>query len=233
MLWPTDKKLFLLPGLDGTGELFGPLLKELPEECITEIISYPFDQPQTFEQHVQYVVEKLPQNEPIILLAESFSGPVAIEILKSGKFQIELVIFVATFAKSPRPILLGLAKYLPLSRLLKYDLPKVVVRYFCLGKQATKKQIESFNKIIKKVAPEVLAQRLKILAVIDLREALKGINIPCCYIKPSDDKLVPSSSIYDFVVGIKIIKIKPVNGPHFVLQAEPKRCAEAICKEAT
>ncbi len=78
MHWPNDLKLFLLPGLDGTGLLFEPLLKELPKECIAEVISYPFDQPQTFEQHVKHVVGKLPENEPIALLAESFSGPVAI-----------------------------------------------------------------------------------------------------------------------------------------------------------
>jgi pimeloyl-[acyl-carrier protein] methyl ester esterase len=182
---------------------------------------------------VKYVAKKLPQNEPIILLAESFSGPVAIEILKYGKIQIERAIFVATFAKSPRPGLLGLAKYLPLSWLLKLKLPTVLIRHFCLGKQASKEQIESFNKTINKVSPTVLAQRLKILATVDSTDALKGIKTPCCYLQALGDKLVPSGALKDFEKGIKGLKVKSVNGPHLILQTEPKKCVVAICEEAT
>lgn len=144
--WPIDKKLFLLPGLDGTGTLFDPFLREMPKQCISEVISYPTNQPQTFEQHVEHVKSKLPYDKPIILLAESFSGPVAIEILSSAQFQIEHVIFVATFAGSPQPTLLGMAKYFPLSALLQLTLPKVLIRYFCLGRDATEKQIKLFKK---------------------------------------------------------------------------------------
>ncbi len=233
MYWSSDKKLFLLPGLDGTGNLFEPLLKELPDECISEIISYPFDQQQTFEQHVKHVESKLPLNEPIILLAESFSGPVAIEILSSGKFQIERVIFVATFAKSPQPILLGVAKHLPLSSLLKLNFPGVLVRHFCLGTKATEEQIESFKSTVAGVAPEVLAERLRILATVDLRNKLKGINVPCCYLQAENDRLVPSGVLNDFEKGLKKLNVHKVYGPHFILQAEPKACAEAICQEAT
>lgn len=227
------KKLYLLPGLDGTGELFKPLLKELPGECIYEIISYPPDQQQTFKQHVEHVESKLPLNKRIILLAESFSGPIAVKIVKSGKFAIERVIFVATFAKSPLPTLLGMAKHLPLSSILKIPLPNLLVRHFCFGMGATNKQIESFKIVLAGVAPEVLAERLRILAAVDSREELKEIKIPCCYIQAGNDRLVPSSALTDFEKGIKNLIIHKVHGPHFILQAEPKACVEAIYKEAT
>ncbi|WP_321530401.1 serine aminopeptidase domain-containing protein [uncultured Desulfuromonas sp.] len=228
-----DKKLFLLPGLDGTGTLFDPLLRELPTKCVLEVISYPTDQPQTFEQHVEHVAERLPKHTPIILLAESFSGPVAIEILSSGEFQIERVIFVATFVKSPQPTILGVAKHLPLSSLLQLNLPSVLVRYYCFGKKATETQIELFKKNVGKVAPEVLAQRLKILATVDLTNKLKDIKVPCCYIQAKNDKLVSSGAVTDFEKGIKKLRVHRINGPHLILQAEPKACAEVICQEVT
>ena len=229
----TDKKLFLLPSLDGTGKLFETLLKELPDGCISEIISYPTGQQQTFAQRVGHVKCKLPPNKPILLLAESFSGPVAIEILSSGQFQIERVVFIATFAKSPQPTLLGMTKHLPLSSLLRLNLPDVFIRHFCLGTGATEKQVVLFKKAVAEVAPEVLAERLQILATVDLRNKRRDIKVPCCYIQAEDDKLVPSGALNDFEKGIEKLNVQKINGPHFILQAEAKGCAEIICHEIT
>ncbi len=231
MHYPADLKLFLLPGLDGTGLLFNSLLKELPTELNTEVISYPPNKLQTFDQHVNYVISRLPKTEPFVLLAESFSGPIAIEILKSGNFAIKKTFFITTFARSPRPILLGLAKYLPLTCVLKLNIPKILIRRYCLGKNATGEQIETFKDTIRQVEPEVIARRLAIIADIDRCAALKYIKTPCCYLQATDDKLVPVDAIDVFNNFITNLKTKTVNGPHFILQAEPKLCAEVICEE--
>jgi hypothetical protein len=36
-------QLVLLPGLDGTGELFGPFLKVIPQSWPRRVVSYPVD----------------------------------------------------------------------------------------------------------------------------------------------------------------------------------------------
>jgi surfactin synthase thioesterase subunit len=116
---------------------------------------------------------------------------------------------------------------------LKLTLPGWLVRYFCLGKDATERQIDLFKKTVTEVAPKVLTERLRILATIDLRKKLKDIKVPCCYIQAKNDSLVSIIALKDFEEGLKNLKVHKVNGPHFILQAEPKACTEAIYQEHT
>ena len=73
-------KLILLPGLDGTGNLFEPFVAHLPEEFPATIISYPTDQKLNYEQLKNLVIRQLPNDEPFALIAESFSGAIAVLI---------------------------------------------------------------------------------------------------------------------------------------------------------
>lgn len=81
-------KLVLLPGMDGTGILFLPLLQCLTPFVEVQIISYPADSCLDYAQLYQQVEKELP-NEPYALLAESFSGPIAIKIISSFLIQAE------------------------------------------------------------------------------------------------------------------------------------------------
>ncbi len=67
----------LLPGMDGTGELFAPFLSSLAGICSVQVIRYPRDADLTYAELQQYVMNQLPVSEPITLIAESFSGPIA------------------------------------------------------------------------------------------------------------------------------------------------------------
>jgi hypothetical protein len=60
-------KLVLLPGMDGTGELFAPLLKHLSKFDV-EIIAYPQVGGQDYQTLIDFVSGKLP-NEKYILSA--------------------------------------------------------------------------------------------------------------------------------------------------------------------
>ncbi|MCI5146853.1 MAG: hypothetical protein D3923_15345 [Candidatus Electrothrix sp. AR3] len=69
-------QVILLPGMDGTGILFKPLLKEFSEDIDVRALSYPCDTKLSYSQLVEYVRKKLPEREDFILVAESFSGPI-------------------------------------------------------------------------------------------------------------------------------------------------------------
>lgn len=73
--------LVLLPGMDGTGTLFDPLLAVLPKTCQIKVIKYPTDASLTYEELERYVIERLPiGRSPLIVIAESFSGPIALRL---------------------------------------------------------------------------------------------------------------------------------------------------------
>ena len=71
-------KILLLPGLDGSGELFRPLVDALPEDIQPIIISCPADQEPGDKELVIYTGAPLP-NEKFAIWG-SFSGYIACHI---------------------------------------------------------------------------------------------------------------------------------------------------------
>ena len=125
--------LLLLPGLDGTGLVFEPLLKHLPAEIDAQVVRYPTDRIMTFQEHVDFSRKQLPKKKPFVLLAESFSGPVGLQLLAEPPRNLIGVIFVATFAHYPSPFLLDAGRFLPQGLLLKLFSTTLFSRFFCLG----------------------------------------------------------------------------------------------------
>lgn len=114
MKWLSNQHLVLMPGLDGTGLSFEPLLPFLPADAKITIIRYPTDKLLSFEETVECAAEQIPAGNPPVVIAESFSGPVAIQMIGSGRVQAKALILCATFAKSPRPIVWRIMRFLRL-----------------------------------------------------------------------------------------------------------------------
>ena len=94
-------KLVLLPGLDGTGLLFEPLLEALPATLRRQVVTSPTDRKLTLHELADHVEGQLPQDEDYVLLAESFSGLVALALVAEKQLQPRGLIFCASFATPP------------------------------------------------------------------------------------------------------------------------------------
>lgn len=215
-------KLVLLPGLDGTGKLFAPLIEALPDSIDIQVITYPLNKEQTYNELIEYVKLNLP-TEDFILLAESFSGPIAYQIALSKPKQLKSLILVATFLENPRPILL---KFIPNSRVFALPIPTIISKVFFLGFSVKDRIIELFNEVIKTVSPNVIAYRLK--EITQLQPVSQKVNLKTTYIQASNDKLVPSKSLKDWQKVCDEIDVSKVKGEHFILQTNPIRCAEVV-----
>src|SRR5262245_23390841 len=109
--------LVLLPGLDGTGNLFRPLLQKLPAEVEPIVLSYPAREFLDYSALAQLALRSLPTDRPVVLLGESFSGPVAVLAAAAQPKGLLGVILCASFVIAPRPwakFALPLASLLPL-----------------------------------------------------------------------------------------------------------------------
>src|SRR4051794_21410907 len=95
-------RVFLLPGLDGTGRLFAPLLRVLPSDVQTTVVSYPPDECRSYRELCEHVAALLPTDEPYIILAESFSGPIAVRIAAASPQSLRAVVLCASFVYVPR-----------------------------------------------------------------------------------------------------------------------------------
>ncbi|NMA99227.1 MAG: hypothetical protein GX970_14170 [Phyllobacteriaceae bacterium] len=71
-------KIVVLPGLDGTGRLLSDFTASLRKNFDVEIVSYPLDMT-SYEEIRKWIGPRLRQDDYVIV-AESFSGPVAIDI---------------------------------------------------------------------------------------------------------------------------------------------------------
>lgn len=217
-------KVVLLPGLDGTGELFTPLLDKLPKFIEVQIIKYDTQKKQSYYELLDYVISKLPTDD-FVLIAESFSGFIAYQIgLKKPK-NLKHIILVATFLQNPRPILLN---FIPSSYILSLPIPKIIIKIFFLGFSTNIKTINLFQKVIRKVSHEVLYFRLQEIKKIKFKR--ENIILPTTYIQAKDDQLVLKNSLKDWKQVCQNLKIYQVEGKHFILQSNPKICAEIITK---
>src|SRR5262245_41048704 len=70
--------LVLLPGLDGTGKLFGPFVERAHATFDVKVVEYPADERLGYPELEALVGRGLPTSGPFFLVAESFSGPIAI-----------------------------------------------------------------------------------------------------------------------------------------------------------
>ena len=215
-------KLVLLPGLDGTGKLFAPLIEALPSSMDVQVITYPLNKKQSYNEIIEYVKQNLPV-EDFVLLAESFSGPIAYQVALTEQKHLKGLILVATFLENPRPILL---KFIPSNRVLALPIPTIISRIFFLGFSVKIKIIKLFNDAIKTVSPSVIQYRLK--EITQLKPSSQKVKLKTTYIQASSDKLVPSKSLKDWQKVCDDIEVFKVKGEHFILQANAIRCTEVV-----
>lgn len=215
-----------MPGLDGTGKLFKPFLNALPLNIRTQVIVYPPDQLLSLSEYALLVEHQLPPGR-IVLLAESFSGPVALTLLSKLKKAVETVIFCASFAEPPRPLLLQLSPLLAHAGPLLKSMPDFLLRRFCLGSDTNAEQLALVRDTLATVPPKVLSHRLKLITTHH-SFLQKHFKIPCHFFQATNDRLVPANSINWFRNHFKPFQLKRLTAAHFLLQVKPWECAKQI-----
>lgn len=226
-IW-NELHLVLLPGLDGTGKLFKPFIDQLSDSVAVTVIAYPPDRHIPFASLADYIIPTLPTDKPLVLLGESYSGPVALSLAARDDLNIHAVILVATFARYPVSLLKRLTRFLPLSLLFRLPIPGFVIRHFCFGKWANAELNHMLRTSVRTNAPAVLARRARSGSNVDVTDLLSKINAPCLYLSASDDKMVPVRALQDLGKMMPTLKVVTIPGPHFILQTRPEKCFAAI-----
>lgn len=226
----TTKHLVLLPGLDGSGILFQPLL----EQCFLHeqytVITYPTDRHIPYSELADYIIDKLPENKDLVLLGESYSGPVAIQLSVRAEVNIVSLILVATFSHYPMNVLKFMSLWLPYKYLLQLPIPDMVLKYVCFDKHVDIKILELLKKSLLITPTNIMARRMSEGIRIDVREELKELQIPCIYIKAKDDRLVSTRATDEIKKINNSVTVIEIDGPHFILQTRIKECCAVIKK---
>ena len=207
--------------MDGTGKLFEPFRSLLPAS--THVVSLPQSGSQAYSFLAAHIAEQLP-NEEFIIVAESFSGPIAALLTEKSLQNLKGIVFVATFLSCPMPVLVSLAKRFPLKSLLRIPFAKALIsRYLLAGFNYS-----IFSEAIKEVPNSILKERLSSIRSLNMEKIHS--NLPSIYISAKSDCLVSSRQIGLFQQSFSNLQVEYVQGTHFLLQSNPKACSEIIRK---
>lgn len=218
--------LVLLPGMDGSGELFAGLLSHLCADIRPIVVSYPVNQALGYDELVDFARTFLPANEPFVLLGESFSGPVAISLAAARPAGLVGLILSCTYSRNPLPWfqpLKGLIGVLPVTSRLT-----ALVAPLLFGRFASPTLRGSLRKALDRVPASTIRARMRAALEVDCSERLKEIQIPILYLQASNDHVVPASASRELVKQAKCIEVVQCKGPHLLLQVLPAETAKVI-----
>lgn len=217
--------LILLPGMDGTGELFAPLLAELPLELPVTVVRYP-DRAASYADHVAVARAELPRDQPFVVLGESFSGPVAVRLAAEAPRNLRGLILCASFLTCPSAWLRALRPLAPIAT--PKLLPGFITHRALLGRFSTPALRAAQARALSHVASRTLTARLRAMADIDVRADLRELDIPALYLRGTRDRIVGARFGDEFMATARRGRLIDVEAPHFLLQARPREAAAAI-----
>ncbi|SEE71147.1 Pimeloyl-ACP methyl ester carboxylesterase [Rhizobiales bacterium GAS191] len=217
--------LVLLPGLDGTGLLFAPLLRHLPADLPVKVIAYPADPEMGYDELTAYASSQLPDG-PLILLGESFSGPIAILLARKFHYRVEGLILAASFITAPMPSFFRFSLALPIAVRLGRSMAHFIVRGFFSAPELTAQN----RKDIRTIPTALIISRAREALAVDRTEDFRRITCPVLVLYARYDYLVLPFHVK------KIRAIRPdaaifgFTAPHMLLQTRPAEVAAKIAE---
>jgi pimeloyl-[acyl-carrier protein] methyl ester esterase len=220
--------LVLLPGLEGTGNLFANLLPELPQTLNVITAAYPPQRFLPYAELVSWLSDVVPKDAPFALLAESYGTPLAVKFAATHPPNLVGLILSAGFISNPVRSWGPLPKLLARPLLFRFLPPDFILEYFVVGPHAPESLKLAFRQAVRSVSPEVLAERARAVIRCDARREIGEVNVPLLYLRGTEDRLVGEESLD------QIKRLHPetisfcVRAPHLLLQREPRVAAKAI-----
>jgi len=223
-------KLVLLPGMDGTGTLFSEFTSFLGADYQITTVSYPSDQCLSYRELTKLVLPSFPLSDSFVLIAESFSTPLAIHCASLNPPNLKCMVLCAGFATSP---LRGWKKSLTafISPLLfRATLSSFIIRSYLVGSNAPAHLVKAVQAAVSSVQPDVLRSRLQSILSCDARAELSHVNVSILYLHATEDKLVPARCVDEILTVRPDAAVVSIHGPHLLIQREPAKTADAVVR---
>ena len=217
----------MLPGLHGGSKLFDRFLAGLPDWITPRVVTYPTDRVITYDDILADI--ELP-TEPFALLAESYAGPLGIRIAASQPPNLQALILVATFARSPHPWVPRFATGMLRSWMFRLPVQQRACRRLLLNDDGPCEQLDEGWQELFLCDAVVLAARVREVLRVDVRPLLPQIDVPTLYLQASRDRVVPAWAARDIRPLLPGIEIATLDSPHPILQRRAARSAATVAE---
>jgi pimeloyl-ACP methyl ester carboxylesterase len=199
------------------------MLEQAPADLQVEAVAL-LVEPLGYTALAQRMSETLALAPDDVLVAESFSGPLA--VLLAARTRVAALVLVNSFVVPPRS---RLWRHLAHTVFFRLPPPNAVLRRYFLGENASDKQLSEMRRAIRAQPPEVLATRLASIFEVDVRAELAQGRVLLLDLRGSEDLLVlPQSRTTIVATAPDRVSAVTVQGPHLLLEAAPVLAWQAI-----
>jgi pimeloyl-ACP methyl ester carboxylesterase len=204
----------LLPGLDGTGDLFERFVAAAPASVSLRVQPLPGDRPRGYRELADELCDLLPR-ERVALIAESFSGPLAI-LLADRCPQVSALVLCATFVRAPLP------KHLARLAILfgRRPPPTWALRLLMTG--GDHGLADAVRAAVTQVERTVLQARARAALTVDVSPELQRLRQPILCLRAARDRLVPTRCLAEIIAAKPSAEVATVDGSHLILQTQPR-----------
>ena len=217
--------IVLLPGMDGTGALFKPLINALGDQFTIRLVRYP-DQAMGYAALATMARRALPTQGPFLILAESFSGPIAVALAAANPRGLRGVILSSSFVRNPRPTCVALR---PLVDLLRFkSVPFSILNHLLLGLHSTAPLRSALRAAVSQIAAHTYRSRIRAVLSVDVSSKLGQVKVPLLYLLATEDRLVPASASKSMLQVRPDMQVISISAPHMLLQVAPRTAANVI-----
>lgn len=217
----------LLPGFDGSGRLFAPLLSQPKLPFEPRVVALPTDVLRGYDELLAWLEPKLP-TEPFVLLAESFSGPLAIRLAARHPERVTHLVLAATFLRSPLHPWLTPFAALARPTLFRRPPPAFGIRTLLAGRDAPPDLVQAIIAAMADLPAEVATARARAALGADEADAFARTTMPILWIRAGEDRLLRAGHADEARAARSAVRIARIDGPHTILQRRPRECLQEV-----
>jgi pimeloyl-[acyl-carrier protein] methyl ester esterase len=216
--------IVIFPGLDGTGKLTQEFAAGDWKDHETIIMALPVDVPQDYPSLVQWMEERLPEGE-LVLIGESFSAPLATLLAARLRHRVRALVIVAGFCKSPVPPALGM---IPLRPFLLLPPPSPLLKKYLLDAASSPDQVEQLSKAIRSVPGSVLAERAEVVLALQEKDLPRLDDLPVLLLQAKDDKVINWENQSLLERHFPHARVAWIESSHALFFTQPDACRRAV-----
>ena len=214
--------VLLLPGLEGTGRLFARFLAAGTGALDLRVVRYPPQRALGYQGLLELVQDQLPREDRWALLAESFSGPLGLQLAAEPPPGLKALVLAASFHRRPaRRWLTAFRTAAPL--FFNAPMPAPAVRALLAGPDAPGDLVTEVRAAVSAVPGRVMVARAEQALEVDASAELAASRLPLLVLAGRNDHLLRRA------IPEEIRKLRPdaevhvLDAPHLVLQRQPSR----------
>lgn len=164
---------------------------------------------------------------PVTIVAESFSGPLAIRLAARHPEQVRALVLVATFVRCPSTTA-GWLHALLGRQAFRLRPPDIALRLGLQGMDAAADEVAELRTALQTVEPGVLAARPGEIVRVDVRQDFARNRTPCLHLAGRHDRLVRAGAVAEMKRLRPDMGTHQLDAPLLVLQRGPAEAARLI-----